>query len=160
MQVHTRTDMGMVIRTEVTHILSLSPALVAPTCKVCLLLRYRAWPFLGVDLNFVLVVTLVIALLSGVFLHVLADTLGSVGVIISTFLIENFGLKIADPLCSVFIAVLIFMSVLPLVKETSLILLLRTPQELQKDLGVALQKVLHSSLLTWRPYTPLSMLFI
>ena len=40
-----------------------------------------------------------------------------------------------------FIAVLIFVSVLPLVKETSLILLLRTPQEKQKEFGVALQKV-------------------
>ena len=77
----------------------------------------------------------------GVFLHVLADTLGSIGVIISTFLIENFGLKVADPICSVFIAILIFVSVLPLVKETSLILLLRTPQDMQKEIGIALQKV-------------------
>ncbi|KAK2153606.1 hypothetical protein LSH36_291g03057 [Paralvinella palmiformis] len=79
--------------------------------------------------------------MNGVFLHVLADTLGSVGVIVSTLLIENFGWKIADPLCSVFIAFLIFISVIPLVKETSLILLLRTPEELQKHLAVTLRKV-------------------
>ena len=29
--------------------------------------------------------------MQGVFLHVLADTLGSVGVIVSTFLMEQFG---------------------------------------------------------------------
>ncbi len=75
------------------------------------------------------------------FLHVLADTLGSVGVIISTFLMQTFDLKIADPICSIFIAVLIFMSVIPLVKETTVILLLRTPRELQKELGISLQKV-------------------
>ena len=79
---------------------------------------------------------------SGVFLHVLADTLGSVGVIISTLFIENFGWRVADPICSLFIATLIFVSVMPLVKETALILLLRTPVELQNDLGEALQKVI------------------
>ena len=77
----------------------------------------------------------------GVFLHVLADTLGSVGVIISTLLIEQFGWKIADPICSLFIAVLIFVSVMPLVKETALILLLRTPEEMQNEFGETLKKV-------------------
>ena len=46
--------------------------------------------------------------LTGVFLHVLADTLGSVGVIISTLLMEYLGWRIADPICSIFTAVLIF----------------------------------------------------
>ena len=77
----------------------------------------------------------------GVFLHVLADTLGSVGVIISTILIENLGWKIADPICSLFIASLIFASVVPLVKETALILLLRTPIELEGSIQLALSKV-------------------
>ncbi|XP_064619343.1 proton-coupled zinc antiporter SLC30A5-like isoform X2 [Lineus longissimus] len=80
--------------------------------------------------------------MEGVFLHVLADTLGSVGVIISSILIENFGWNIADPICSLFIAVMIFLSVIPLLKEASLIMLLRTPIELQKELGQGLQKVL------------------
>ena len=44
---------------------------------------------------------------AGVFLHILADTLGSVGVIISSGLIHMYGWMIADPLCSMFIAVLI-----------------------------------------------------
>ena len=79
---------------------------------------------------------------TGVFLHVLADTLGSVGVIISTLLIENFNWKVADPICSIFISVLIFVSVIPLIKETVLILLLRTPEKIQKDIGLVLQKVI------------------
>ena len=82
-----------------------------------------------------------VSLFLGVFLHVLADTLGSVGVIISTLLIENFGWKVADPICSLFIASMIFLSVLPLVRETSLILLLYTPRDLHRKLSVTLQKV-------------------
>lgn len=43
----------------------------------------------------------------GVFLHILADTLGSIGVIASAILMQNFGLMIADPICSILIAMLI-----------------------------------------------------
>uniref|UniRef100_A0A8D0AAA9 Zinc transporter n=1 Tax=Sander lucioperca TaxID=283035 RepID=A0A8D0AAA9_SANLU len=77
----------------------------------------------------------------GVFLHVLADTLGSVGVIISTILIRQFGWLIADPLCSLFIATLIFLSVIPLLKDACEVLLLRIPQENEKDLNSALEKI-------------------
>ena len=94
-------------------------------------------------IKFVMFVRVKMALVvrTGVFLHVLADTLGSVGVIISTLLIEHLGWKIADPLCSLFIASLIFLSVLPLVKETALILLLRMPVELEQDIAQALRDV-------------------
>ncbi|XP_035248089.1 zinc transporter 5 [Anguilla anguilla] len=77
----------------------------------------------------------------GVFLHVLADTLGSVGVIISTILIRQFGWLIADPICSLFIAVLIFLSVIPLIKDACEVLLLRIPTEHEKDLNSALEKI-------------------
>ncbi|XP_072309578.1 proton-coupled zinc antiporter SLC30A5 [Eucyclogobius newberryi] len=77
----------------------------------------------------------------GVFLHVLADTLGSVGVIISTILIRQFGWLIADPICSLFIATLIFLSVLPLIKDACEVLLLRMPHEQEKDLSTALEKI-------------------
>uniref|UniRef100_A0A8C9R1K1 Zinc transporter n=1 Tax=Scleropages formosus TaxID=113540 RepID=A0A8C9R1K1_SCLFO len=77
----------------------------------------------------------------GVFLHVLADTLGSVGVIISTILIRQFGWLIADPICSLFIAVLIFLSVIPLLKDACEVLLLRIPPEHEKDLNNALEKI-------------------
>ncbi|KAL4617588.1 zinc transporter 5 [Arapaima gigas] len=77
----------------------------------------------------------------GVFLHILADTLGSVGVIVSTVLIRQFGWLIADPICSMFIAVLIFLSVVPLLKDACEVLLLRIPHEHEKDLNTALEKV-------------------
>uniref|UniRef100_A0A915L5B6 Cation efflux protein transmembrane domain-containing protein n=1 Tax=Romanomermis culicivorax TaxID=13658 RepID=A0A915L5B6_ROMCU len=39
-------------------------------------------------------------IMKGVFLHVLADTLGSVGVIVSAILMKLFGWMIVDPICS------------------------------------------------------------
>ena len=63
----------------------------------------------------------------GMFLHVLADTMGSVSVIVSSLLIQYFGWLIADPICSLFIAILIMMSVIPLLKESADALLLATP---------------------------------
>lgn len=80
--------------------------------------------------------------MQGVFLHVLADTMGSVGVIVSSILIENFGWNIADPICSVFIAALILLSVLPLLKETSCILLQRSPMHADKLIKDCLERVL------------------
>jgi zinc transporter 5/7 len=53
------------------------------------------------------VFNIILTYISGVFLHILADTLGSVGVIISSGLIHQFGWMAADPICSLFIAVLI-----------------------------------------------------
>ncbi|XP_048738334.1 proton-coupled zinc antiporter SLC30A5-like isoform X2 [Ostrea edulis] len=89
--------------------------------------------------------------MEGVFLHVLADTLGSVGVIISSLLIENFGWNIADPICSLFIATMILLSVLPLLRETSLILLLRTPLDLDTEITEILQKIMSlDGILTYR----------
>lgn len=79
--------------------------------------------------------------IAGVFLHVLADTLGSVGVIISTLLIEYFDWNIADPICSMFIGVMIFLSVIPLLTDTANVLLLRLPEDMQSEIAVALQKV-------------------
>ena len=67
--------------------------------------------------------------------------MGSVGVIISSVLIEQFGLQRADPICSLFIAMLIFASVVPLLKESALVIALRTPRDIQDDLGEALKKV-------------------
>jgi len=60
----------------------------------------------------------------GVFLHVMADTLGSVGVIISTLLIQFYGWTGFDPIASLFIAILIAASVIPLVMDTGKVLAL------------------------------------
>ncbi|VDM56866.1 unnamed protein product [Angiostrongylus costaricensis] len=56
--------------------------------------------------------------MQGVFLHVLADTLGSVFVIISTLLIQWFGWVWVDPLCSLVLSVLILGSVYPLLRSS------------------------------------------
>ncbi|XP_076439815.1 LOW QUALITY PROTEIN: zinc transporter 7-like [Babylonia areolata] len=80
-------------------------------------------------------------IMQGVFLHILADTLGSVGVIISSGLIYYFGWMIADPICSMFIATLIAISVLPLLKESIGILMQRTPSSLDHVLPTCYQRV-------------------
>ncbi len=79
----------------------------------------------------------------GVFLHVVADTLGSVGVIISSLLIQQYKWYIADPICSLFIAVMIFVSVIPLLKQSSHVLLLKTPDDVRLSVREALKKVCH-----------------
>eukprot|EP01135_Chromosphaera_perkinsii_P001639 Nk52_evm16s208 gene=Nk52_evmTU16s208 len=80
-------------------------------------------------------------IMKGVFLHVLADTLGSVGVIISSLLIEYFGWMKADPICSLFIAVMIGLSVLPLLRDSTQVLLQRSPVDLDDRILNALQQV-------------------
>lgn len=70
----------------------------------------------------------------GVFLHVLADTLGSVGVIISAILMKMFGWMRADPICSMAIALLIAGSVLPLVRDSAGVLMQRTPSAIERML--------------------------
>ncbi|KAL6596105.1 hypothetical protein ACP70R_047469 [Stipagrostis hirtigluma subsp. patula] len=80
--------------------------------------------------------------MEGIFLHVLADTMGSVGVVISTLLIKYKGWLIADPICSVFISVMIVSSVLPLLRNSAEILLQRVPRSHEKDLAVALDDVM------------------
>lgn len=51
--------------------------------------------------------TLCVRVCAGVLLHIMADTLGSVGVIISALLMQKYDLMIADPICSMLIAILI-----------------------------------------------------
>lgn len=79
-------------------------------------------------------------IMQGVFLHVLADALGSVGVIISSILIKVFGWMIADPICSMCIAALIFVSVIPLLRDSINILMQRTPNSLENVLPGCIQR--------------------
>jgi len=80
-------------------------------------------------------------IMKGVFLHILADTLGSVGVIISAILMQLFGWMIADPICSMFIAILIAISVGSLISESVTILMQRQPKELDRMLPECYNKV-------------------
>ena len=56
------------------------------------------------------------------------------GVIISSLLIQFFGWNISDPICSLFISIMIFLSVLPLLKDSAMTLLLQTPSHIQYEI--------------------------
>jgi len=77
----------------------------------------------------------------GVYLHIVADTLGSIGVIISSFLIQMFGWTSADPICSFFISIMIFVGVIPLIVSSSSTLLQCTPNDFEKKLAKCLKKM-------------------
>lgn len=71
--------------------------------------------------------------MDGIFLHLLADTLGSVGVIVSSFIIQTWGYTIVDPMCSFCISILIFLSVIPLIKKSARTLLQATPPDVLEN---------------------------
>lgn len=70
----------------------------------------------------------------GIFLHIMADTLGSVAVVISTILVHFYGWSGFDPLASCLIAILIFASAVPLVTSTASSLLLAMPADVEYNL--------------------------
>ena len=72
--------------------------------------------------------------LQGIYLHLFADTMGSVSVIISSTLIHFYGLHIADPICSCLVACLVFFSSLPLIKRSTALLLQRIPLQMDEAL--------------------------
>ncbi|CAN0857549.1 Metal tolerance protein 8 [Linum grandiflorum] len=73
--------------------------------------------------------------------HHEADTMGSVGVVISTLLIKYKGWLVADPASSIFISALIISSVIPLLRNSAEILLQRVPRTHEKDVKKALNDV-------------------
>lgn len=76
--------------------------------------------------------------MQGIYLHIMADALGSVAVVLSTLLVQATGWSGFDPLASCIIAVLIFISTIPLVSSTIKILLL----SLNSDVEYTLRDVL------------------
>lgn len=78
----------------------------------------------------------------GIYLHVLADTLGSGAVIVSTVLTHFFAWSGWDPLASFLIAVLILLSAIPLVKSAARRLLLTIPDEIEYNLRDTLSGIL------------------
>lgn len=74
----------------------------------------------------------------GAFLHVLADTIGSVGAITAGVLIALFGWHWADPVASVLISVLIVVSSWSLIRETVSVLMEAVPR------GIGLEAVSRS----------------
>ncbi|PGH00229.1 hypothetical protein GX51_05926 [Blastomyces parvus] len=77
----------------------------------------------------------------GIFLHILADTLGSVAVVLSTILVHFYKWSGFDPIASCLIAILIFVSAIPLVASTSKTLLLALPADVEYGLRDALAGV-------------------
>ena len=73
----------------------------------------------------------------GVFLHVLADTMGSVATIASTLLARHLRWQWADPCCSLLVAGCIFAAAFPLLRDSALLLLLPTPEPLRGEAGHA-----------------------
>lgn len=80
-------------------------------------------------------------LMQGMFLHVLSDTLGSVGVIISTLLVKYYGWNWADPVVSLFIAGLTLLSIWPLLISSSYTLLQRIPSSIEGRTSDAFRKL-------------------
>ncbi|ODQ51981.1 cation efflux protein [Saitoella complicata NRRL Y-17804] len=79
--------------------------------------------------------------MQGIFLHILADTMGSVGVIVSTLLIKWTGWTGWDPVASLMIAFLITVSVLPLIASSGKALLITLSQSQEHALRDALADV-------------------
>jgi solute carrier family 30 (zinc transporter), member 5/7 len=72
--------------------------------------------------------------MQGIYLHIMADAMGSVAVVISTILIQLTGWSGWDPVASCIIAVLIFISTVPLVSSTTKILLLSLNSDIEYNL--------------------------
>ncbi|KAI7899932.1 Metallo-dependent phosphatase-like protein [Cokeromyces recurvatus] len=81
--------------------------------------------------------------MKGVFLHIMADTLGSIGVIISTLLIKWYGWTGFDPIASIFISILITLSVIPLIKQSSAILMLELDDQTVAIIEGAIEELKH-----------------
>jgi zinc transporter 5/7 len=79
--------------------------------------------------------------MQGIFLHILADTMGSAAVIVSTLLIRFVGWSGWDALASCIIAILIFLSSLPLVSNSAKQLLLTVPADTEYKLRNTLADV-------------------
>ncbi|KAF7452861.1 true [Pyrenophora tritici-repentis] len=76
--------------------------------------------------------------MQGIFLHILADALGSVAVIVSTLLTKYYGWYGWDPIASCIIAILIFLSAIPLVKSSGARLMLSLPNDVEYGIRNAL----------------------
>jgi len=67
-----------------------------------------------------------------IYIHILADALGSVSVLISSFLIRYYDWNFTDPLCSFMISLLILYSTWPVLKSSMKTLLHYLPENMQK----------------------------
>lgn len=81
--------------------------------------------------------------LRAIYLHILADLLGSISVLISTVAL-SYGFRLADPICSGFTSVLIGGSAISLIRETGSVLLLvgeQTCSNLSDSIALEVRKM-------------------
>ena len=76
-----------------------------------------------------------------IFLHILADTLGSVAVLASTLAIQYFHWHWADPVASVTIALMIAISVAPLTRQAAAVLLMQPSRSVRAAFEGCLERV-------------------
>ena len=69
----------------------------------------------------------------GAFMHIFGDMLSSIGVIVGAILIFLFDLRIADPIISLIISVIIMISAYRIITQSSYVLLEFTPGEIDVD---------------------------
>ncbi|KAF6198612.1 hypothetical protein GE061_008364 [Apolygus lucorum] len=81
-------------------------------------------------------------IMKSILLHIFADTLGSLSIIVSSFLVHFQGWIRADPVCSIVISLLILFSVAPLIRDSVDILMQRQPISLDNQLPQCYQKVM------------------
>ena len=77
----------------------------------------------------------------GIYLHILADTLGSASVILSTIMTYIFPWSGWDPLASFLIAYLILITAMPLVRSSAQRLLLTIPADTEYNLRNTLSEI-------------------
>ena len=66
-----------------------------------------------------------------IYIHIIADALGSVSVVISSFLIRFYGLNFCDPLCSLIIAGMIIYATWPIICNSCFILMHKLNDKLE-----------------------------
>lgn len=67
------------------------------------------------------------------FLHVIGDLIGSIGAIIAAVLIMSFGWNLADPIASIFVALLVLFSAWRVVRDSVQVLMEGTPKNMDID---------------------------
>jgi cobalt-zinc-cadmium efflux system protein len=72
--------------------------------------------------------------IKGAFLHIMGDFMSSIGVIVAALLIMFFDLRLADPVLSILIGMIILYSAFKLVMQSSSILLEAVPGHIKLDL--------------------------
>lgn len=69
----------------------------------------------------------------GAFLHIIGDTVSSVGVIVAGIIVATTGFKLADPIMAILIGIIILIGAVQLVMESANILLESVPKTIQMD---------------------------